>query len=424
MKLQLTGYDLSLEQLLDIREGRITYCSITLPRGGTRQISLLSGTPSSATEEFFPWSVTAMTATLLANMAVSVESDLAETLLQLLCMGELRPPHANCSDEFLALTELLGDESFVDLLPSCLSVALAAELLFRGKLLVQNADICTAMHLEAIRGELAAFDDRLHSQGRPFAGQIATAANIRTLTKGSQYTTEQGRLAFGFDTAPRCQDAICIRAVPQTHGGVRDSLAFLEQVLGEQLNNVRSGPNPILSHAVEHATIALIDLGNISERRDFRLLDSHLSYGLNDNLVYDNPGFNHGLPVVQEAATALLGELKLAALPAAATDDVSSLLEQGSQYRSARKAIVMLPFLEKIIAVEAFMSFQAMVLVQKALPDYRFGDGTAAVYATFCSQMEAVYQNRYLNIDLHTALRMVTDGDLIQSAQLAVGRLR
>lgn len=424
MNLQLTGHDLSLEQLQVVWEGQATSCSLALPDGGTRQIPLSPAGPLPDAEERFPPSVAVMTAVLLADMAAGARAGVAQALVQLLDHGALCPPRTDCPDEFSALAELLGLDACTGSLPGCLSAALAAELLFRGKRLVQNADICTAMHLEAIRGELAAFDDRLHSQGRPFVGQIAAAANIRTLTKGSQYTTESARLAFGFDTAPRCQDAICIRAMPQTHGGVRDSLAFLEQVLRGQLNYIRSGPNPVLSHAVEHATTALIDLGNISERRDFRLLDSHLSYGLNDNLVFENPGFNHGLPVVQEAATALLGELKLAALPATATEDTAALLAQGSQYRSARKAVRMLPLLEKVIAVEAFMSFQAMALVQKALPDCRFGEGTAAVYSAFCSQMDAVRQNRYLNTDLHKALRMVSGGELIQAAQQAVGLLQ
>ena len=96
----------------------------------------------------------------------------------------------------------------------------------RTERLLKYADLALSMNLEAIRGEQGAFDDRLHSLARPFPGQIASAANVRRLLADSQATTDEGRFAYGYDTAPRVQDAICLRAAPQTHGGARDVFTF------------------------------------------------------------------------------------------------------------------------------------------------------------------------------------------------------
>ena len=199
----------------------------------------------------------------------------------------------------------------------CMSTSLAISALKEAEKLAKTADICVAMNLEAIRGETGAFDKRLHELGRPFPNQIISAENIRRVIEGSGFTTEKARIAYGGDHGPRCQDAICIRAVPQTHGGVRDTIEWLKKNLQSEINSGSHRINPIIGYSMDLMIIALTDLGNISERRSFRLTDTNLTYGLPMNLVGENPGFNHGFPVIQAAATAILGELKLLSMPCA-----------------------------------------------------------------------------------------------------------
>lgn len=198
----------------------------------------------------------------------------------------------------------------------CVSTAMAIYVATEASRLTKTADICVAMQLEAIRGETGAFDRRLHELGRPYASQIEVAENIRRIIGDSEFTTERGREAYGGDNGPRCQDAISIRAVPQTHGGVRDTVKWLKEQLSHEINTISGPVNPLLGYLLDMLTVGLIDLGNISERRSFRLLDSKMSYGLPMNLVGVNPGFNHGFPVIQASAAGILGEMKLLAVPA------------------------------------------------------------------------------------------------------------
>ena len=159
------------------------------------------------------------------------------------------------------------------------------------------ADVVTALNLEAIRGELGAFDDRLSSIARPFRGQIDCAANVRALVSGSRMTTDEGRYAFGYDTHPRVQDAICVRATPQTHGGARDVCYFAEESVEKAVFD--GGSRYGVEYALDGLETAVSDMAHICERRTFRLNDSRLSYGLPMNLTHGATGLNHGFPVVQ-----------------------------------------------------------------------------------------------------------------------------
>lgn len=436
MELSLTGNDLTLGLLLSGAKDPSTIFRIQ-PSGDRLPAPAMPPhrSPPPRSEERLSQQVSQMALVLLANAAARFSGSLNESVIQQLAvaLNSGRTPELSADHlmEQSAMEELIAcvcpdisaeDKVFLAAF-NCISTALAADLCRRGVLLARTADLCVAFNLEAIRGETAAFDARLHELGRPFPGQIGCSANVRKLLCNSEFTTEKARQAFGYDKGPRCQDAICIRAVPQTHGGVRDSLDFLGQTLEQQLNPVRQGKNALLAYAVEHALTALVDLGNISERRGFRLLDSHLSYGLTDNLVYGNPGFNHGMPVVQETATALLGELKLMALPSAASADTADLVSIGVQFRCAAKAQRALPFLEKLLSVEINMTAQAMDLVKQKLPNYSFGDGTAAAHETYRSTVAVTKENRYLIHDLSNTYHMVAQGTLVQAAEASVGPL-
>lgn len=425
MDVNLTGNNLTLNQLYQIVSQKITAFQPTSNASPSRmEKQYIQG-------ELYHDEISMMALVLLSNAALLspiLTPDTKNQLRSALDQGKIPLIHVNHYDEASAMAELLESTSVVPEQEEehtylcslgCISLAQAAFVFRKGLMLAETADLCVAMNLEAIRGETAAFDNRLHQLARPFPGQIDAAATVRRFVQGSEFTTDKARKQYGYDTGPRCQDAICIRAAPQTHGGVRDSLTHLQEVLTPQLNAVRSEANHILSHAVEHVTTALADLGNISERRSFRLLDSHLSYGLPDNLVYEAPGYNHGMAVVQEAATALLGELKLMALPAAACGDMHQTAVAGMQYLSGKKGVRLLPFLEKLLAVELLMVAQGMDLVQRELPTYSFGKGTSAVFVRYRKDVAVTKANRYLIDDLNTTHKLIADGTLLETAKEA-----
>lgn len=294
-----------------------------------------------------------------------------------------------------------------------------------SKILLKTADICTSMTLEAIRGETSAFDSRLHELGRPYPGQIATARNIRRLIEQSEQTTEEARIAFGGDAGPRCQDAISIRAVPQTHGAVRDAHAWLGEVISGELEFVPRKASPITGYAVDLLAIALIDLGNMSERRTARLLDSKTSYGLPMNLMAENPGFNHGFPVIQAAASAILAEIKLKAPKGYGQSRFNQITGQYNPFEleSSTRLLELLPLLRKILAIETYMSAQAMDLCKKKLTGNAVGLGTRSALSKIREYISLVRENRFASKDMAVAEMIVEYGLLVRAVEDNIGQL-
>lgn len=304
---------------------------------------------------------------------------------------------------------------------SLLTEALSIYVYGKGMDFLKAADLSLSLNLEAIRGELGAFDERLHAKARPYPGQLDSARNTLKLLKGSKATTDEGRYSFGYDQSPRCQDSISYRAAPQTHGGVRDTLRFLRESLEEGID-YSTEVHHQLRYALDFVMIGLADLGNISERRSFRLTDTHLSYGLTTNLVYDNPGFNHGFPVVQAVSTAVLGELKTATLPSRLSfnTDMNSMLP----LTAAIRAFDSMKLISKIIAVEVYMSTQGMDLVKQKVPSMAFGAGTSVAYSKIRTSVDLVEGNRYLVPDLLKIDHLIYKGELVECVEGIIGELK
>lgn len=307
----------------------------------------------------------------------------------------------------------------------CVSTALSILMLKDAKKICKTADICVAMNLEAIRGEVGAFDKRLHELARPYPNQIISAKNTRRLLEDSEFTTEKARIAFGGDKGARCQDAICLRATPQTHGGVRDTIQWLESNLNKEINNISYKVNPIVGYSLDLVIIALADLGNISERRSSRLNDSHLSYGLPMNLVGENPGFNHGFPVIQAAATAVLAELKLLSLPNSSSVIIDSMNKNYNcaTYAAAFKSIEVINLITKVLAIEMLMAAQGMDLAKDKLKDYKFGKGTEVALVEFRNYIKVTRKNRFAVPDMVEADRLVNQGIILAKVENTIGKL-
>ncbi len=199
---------------------------------------------------------------------------------------------------------------------------------------VRQAEIITALVLEAMRASTSPFLPEGHDIARPHKGQIDTAANMRTLLHGSGLALEhkdlrtkaQKRKQNG-DGVSRTdvyiQKAYTLRAIPQVVGAVRDTLYDATAKLEVELNS--SNDNPLffegrevfhganfhgqpIAFTMDFVTIALTQLGVFSERRTNRMVNRHLSDGLPEFLVAGDPGLNSGFAGAQYPATALVAE--------------------------------------------------------------------------------------------------------------------
>ena len=248
---------------------------------------------------------------------------------------------------------------------ACFDAAFACDL----------ADIAASISIEALLGKSDPYDPRLHA-ARGMAGQIASAANIQKLIKGSNLVNSHAHV----------QDAYSLRCAPQVHGAVRDASAHASRVLEQELNAATDNPlifenGDVLSGGNFHGeplglvgdylSSALTELGAISERRSFRLLDKNLNNGLPPMLVDDGKtaGLNSGVMMLQYTAASLSLENQTLAAP----DSVRSLPTSANQedhnansWTAARHASEVLRNTIKILGIELFTSCRALQIRMKS----------------------------------------------------------
>jgi histidine ammonia-lyase len=232
---------------------------------------------------------------------------------------------------------------------------------------LEAADIIGAMSLEALTGTKAPFDERLHNL-RPFAGSKLVAQRLRLLLDGSEIM--QSHIDCG-----RVQDPYSLRCMPQVHGASRNAWLHLKELTEIELNAVTD--NPIILGAddtisggnfhgqplalpLDYACFASSELGNISDRRCYLLLEG--KWGL-PMLLMKDVGLNSGFMIPQYTTAALVTENKTLCFPASA-DSIPTSLGQEDHVSmgsiSGRKLNKVLDNLEFILAIELLSACQAI----------------------------------------------------------------
>lgn len=336
---------------------------------------------------------------------------------------------------------------------STVSLALGVLASEDARRLVKAADIGLALSLEAMRGELAAFDPRVHA-ARPHPGQALVARNILKLTQGSKrcsaaaretiYPDEIGR-SPGKPPAPRVQDVYSLRCGPQVHGPAREALDYVLRVIGTETNSATDNPlifeengsytvisgghfhGQYVAQAMDLLAISMTDLGSICERRLARLIDPTLSYGLPRNLLAGKRGLNTGFATVQCSMSALVMENRSLSGPGSvdsipgksnAEDHVSNSTWCG------RKALTVVENTEMIIAMEILMACQALTLISETAKGHPLGRGTQAALEALRETIPAALDgDRWYAAEMNQATALVRSGAIVEAVEAAVGAL-
>lgn len=332
-----------------------------------------------------------------------------------------------------------------------LCAGMAVLALWDAERLMKGADAAAALSLEAIRGEQAAFDARIHA-ARKQPGQIDAAENVRRITEGSRRTTEAARairleddILHPVHTA-RVQDQYSFRCMPQVHGSCRDQLEHAKTIITRELNAATDNPlvfwnelgvleflsggnfhcEPI-AFAMDLLTIALVEIGNISERRIFALCDTTLNYGLPPNLAGRPVGLHSGYPIISTAAAAVASENKTLAFPSVA-DTISTKSSQEDHVSmaawSCRKARQVLDNMPKIIGVEYLLAGRAIWVTQDVLGEYRLGAGSKAAYDAIVARVPYTPGDSYMPRQSVPALELARTGAVLDAVEAAVGPLK
>ena len=264
------------------------------------------------------------------------------------------------------------------------------------------SDLISAISLEAFDGRIEPFNELIQFV-RPHKGQINTAKRIKELLDGSEIISQ---------TKEHVQDPYSFRCIPQVHGASKDTLSYVNKVFTTEINSVTDNPNIFvesdqiisggnfhgqpLALALDFLSIALSELGSISERRTYQLISG--LRGLPPFLV-NNPGLNSGFMIPQYTAASIASQNKQLATPASVDSIVSSNGQEdhvSMGANAATKCLKVMVNLERILAIELMNASQAIEF-RRPLQSSPFIE---SFLKSFRSEVSLVKEDRILHYDI------------------------
>lgn len=238
--------------------------------------------------------------------------------------------------------------------------------LIEARRLSEWADRIGAMSLDAFDGRIEPFCDEVHLI-RGHKGQLETARNFRHLLEGSQLTARPKR---------HVQDPYSFRCIPQVHGASKDTIAYVESVLTTEINSTTDNPTVFpeedmvvsagnfhgqpIALAMDFLAIALAELGNIAERRIYKLISGAREL---PKFLVAKPGLNSGFMIPQYTAASIVSQSKGLCMPASVDSIPSSQGQEDHVSMGSNAATKLLRVVlntERVLAIELFNAAQAL----------------------------------------------------------------
>lgn len=245
--------------------------------------------------------------------------------------------------------------------------------LLKAQRLSIQADMILSLSLDAFDGRIEPFYEALHMV-RPHKGQLQTAAAVRKYTDGSEITKRHKE---------HVQDPYSFRCAPQVHGAAKDTISYVASVVETEINSTTDNPIVLpdddmvisgghfhgepLAMALDFLSIAVAELGSISERRTYQLIDAKRDL---PSFLVAKPGLNSGFMIPQYAAAAIVSQSKQLCTPCSVDSIPSSqnqedLVSMGGN--AATKTYRVVENTERVLAIELFNAAQAL--------DFRHNEG-------------------------------------------------
>lgn len=300
--------------------------------------------------------------------------------------GEIRPTAEVLKDFKLTALKLQSKEGLALLNGTQFMSSYAVYNLIKADNIIKQSNKIAALSLEAYDCKAEPFSAQIH-RVRNQDGQIETAKEILELLNGSE--------TF-FAEKEQVQDPYSFRCIPQVHGACRDAINYCRSIVEKEINGVTDNPNIFveddlivsggnfhgepLALTLDFLAIALSEIGNISERRVYRLLSGARKL---PEFLTPNPGLNSGLMIPQYTAASIVSQNKQLCTPAS-VDSISSCNEQEDHVsmgaNAATKCLRVAENLEKILGIELLTAAQAFefrrpaktsVAIEQLYADYR-----------------------------------------------------
>ena len=330
--------------------------------------------------------------------------------------GQICPANEMLEKHNLNPIQLAAKEGLALINGTQFILAHAIKGLKKMEYLLNLADLAGAMSLEGFQGSASPYKEALH-RIRPFKGNLKVAERMRMFLKGSQNLENHFK-------CERVQDPYSMRCIPQVHGASRNAFHHLRKLAEIEMNSVTDNPIILseteaisggnfhgqpLAMALDYCSIAASELGNISDRRCYLLLEG--KYGL-PRLLTAAGGLNSGFMIPQYTTAALVTENKSLCFPPSA-DSIPTSLGQEDHVSmgsiSGRKFNQILGNLEKIFAIELMYAAQAMEFRRPNT----FSDIIEENFKIIRKKVDKLEDDRILKDDINNMINMVEEQVLV-----------
>ena len=302
----------------------------------------------------------------------------------------------------------------------------------RLKHLLPFADIILCTSMEARKCSLTPSNELVH-KARPHPGQTMVAHRIRTLLNNSPIVNSHAE-------CDRVQDAYSFRCAPQVHGAVLEAYHRLDEMINTELNSATDNPlifptpeapgvhevvsqgnfhGEILALTADFVSLALFELGSISERRIDQMVDPARSEL--PAFLAQNSGLESGVMIVQYVAGASLGELRGHASPRSAFSTSTSAGQEDHVSMGATATWNLYQATERIaevLACEAMVACQALEFEPLNPAPHIHG-----FYQLVRSIIPPLVEDRSTSKELRTLSSTLLEGSWLARLESEYGRL-
>jgi histidine ammonia-lyase len=273
--------------------------------------------------------------------------------------------------------------------------------------------LIAALSLDAFEGRPEPFFPEVHAI-RPHEGQKEIAAAILHYLEGSELIHQPKK---------HVQDPYSFRCIPQVHGASVDTIKYVTKTFLTEVNSVTDNPNIFpendkiisagnfhgqpLALALDFLSIALAELGSISERRTYQLISGSRDL---PNYLVANPGINSGLMIPQYTAASLVSQNKQLCSPASVDSIVSSNGQEdhvSMGANAATKAYRIVQNVYSILAIEWITAAQALTFRRPRKTSPRLEN----LVHTLRAVVPFIEDDRVLHTDMMSTERLLKETD-------------
>lgn len=281
--------------------------------------------------------------------------------------------------------------------------------LVQAERLIDWANKIAAISFDAFDCVADPLNENIH-RVRPHEGQGSVAATVRTLLKGSAISAQK---------KAQVQDPYSFRCIPQVHGATQDTVKYVKEVFIKEINSVTDNPNIFpdedliisggnfhgqpLALALDFLSIAMCEIGSISERRTYQLISGQRNL---PPFLIKNPGLHSGFMIPQYTAAGIVSENKQLATPSSVDSIPSSNNQEDHVSMGANGAVKckrIIDNVEKVLAIELLTAVQAIEFRRPL----RTSDELETIIADFRKVVSFNDADRILHDDILKAIEFI-----------------